>query len=352
MRRAALLVALFVVTACGSSSSAANNTSPSPSAPASPSASPSVAASAAPSPVAALPCKMPATLRTNGTVNTLGWLTLPAGTTTDEPSLHIQKDGDVWDTDHAPQLYGNGGAAWSSAINSWVPVDPELLAADGIHYTYLGVDGKIHLANAQTLQESLVDNPFKLGPIAYTPAGVVLTQAGVPSNGLWLLDPATQSISAISAPTAQYFWMAAANGRAWGVDSSGALGAPPAKQLLTAQVLPNPQVINATNTATVAYTAPAGDSIHDVAPDIKGGVLILLAGSTPGLVYLPQGASATPYQVPPGINVAVAGPIFHADAHGIWLTGNSGVFLFNTTSGLQKVAGAVNPAFVPAGDCV
>jgi hypothetical protein len=285
-------------------------------------------------------------------VNTVGWLSLPAGTTTDEPSIHIRHDGDVWDTDHSPQLYGNGGAAWSNAINSWVPVNPELLAADGIHYAYLGAEGKIHVANAQTLQESLVDNPFKLSPIAYTPAGVVLTQANVPANGLWLLDPATQTISAISAPTAQYFWMTAANGYAWGVDSSGGLGSAPSKKLLTAQVIPNPQIINPTNTATVAYTAPAGDSIYDVALDTKGGVLILLAGSAPGIVYLPQGGSATPYQVPPGINVAVAGPLYHADAHGIWLTGNSGVFLFNATTGLQKIAGPVNAGFAPAGDCV
>ena len=162
----------------------------------------------------------------------------------------------------------------------------------------------------------------------------------------------TQNIVAISAPTANYEWVAAANGFAWGGDSPGILGFPATKKVITAQIVPNPQIINATNTATVAYTAPAGDSIADIAPDTKGGVLVILAGSAPGLVYLPQGGSAIPYQGLPGVNIAQVGPLFRADAHGIWLYGNSGVFLFNTTTGLRKIAGAVNPGFASAGDCV
>lgn len=287
----------------------------------------------------------------------LGWLSLPSGTTTDETRVHIAQQGTlnggiIWATDKSPQLYGNGGAAWSDAINGWVPVPPQLLAADGIHYAYLNADGKIHIGNAQTGQEAFIANPFHLAPLAYLAAGVVLTQANPPPTGLWLLDPATQTISAISASSAQNFWLTASGGSVWGVDSGGGLGSPPSKKLLTAQAIPNPQIINPTNTASVVYTAPAGDSIYQVAPDTKGGVLLIITGSTPGLVYLPQGGAATPYQAPPGVNLAALGPLYHADAHGIWLTGNSGVFLFNTTSGLQKIAGAVNSAFAPAGDCV
>ena len=352
MRKAAVF-ALFLLTACGSSSAAATQ-SPSPSAAASPSASasPSAAPSANPSPVAALPCKMPGELRNTGTAIVLGWLTLPAGTTTDDTALGIQLDGQRWVTDHSPQLYGNGGAAWSNALNTFIPVEPAQVAPDGIHYAFLDPgDGKIHLANAQTQGEIAVDNPFKLTPIAYTAAGVVLTKDGPDPNGLWLLDPSTQLVSAITPPTGNDYWAEVSNGYGWGLDSPGVLGYPASKKVITAQIIPNPQIINPPNTATVAYTAPAGVNIANFATDAKGGVLILLSAS-PGLVYLPPGGSPTSYQLPPGVNVTQLGPLHHADAHGIWFTGNSGVFLFSTTTGLAKIAGPVNSGFVPAGDCV
>ena len=41
------------------------------------------------------------------------------------------------------------------------------------------------------------------------------------------------------------------------------------------------------------------------------------------------------------------------DPRGIWFTVNFGVYLFNTTTGLQKISGThLNPAFAPAGECV
>jgi hypothetical protein len=297
---------------------------------------------------------MPAAIGGTGTSVNVGWLNLPAGTTTQDPSLHIIQEGDRWATDKSPQLYGTPTPAWSSAINGWVPAPVADLAPDGIHYAFLdNADGKIHIGNAQSGQEAIIDNPNKLTPIAYTSAGVVLTEQAPVTNGLWLLDPATQTISAISAPTGNYSWLEVANGYGWGLDSPGVLGYPASKKVITAQIVPNPQVINPTNTATVAYTAPSGDTIANIAADSKGGALIVLVGGAPGLVYLPPGGSATPYQLPPGLNVATIGPLHHADAHGIWFTGNTGVYLFNTTTGVQKVSGhALDPAFVPAGDCV
>jgi hypothetical protein len=359
MRRAALL-ALLVVTACGSSSAAATQ-SPSPSGAASASASApaSAAASPSPSPVATLPCKMPAELRNTGTKNFLGWLNLPSGTTIDDPSVQIEQQGDIngqpiWATNKSPQLYGTAAAAWSNAINGWVPVPPDLLAPDGIHYAYLGADGKIHTSNATSGQEALIDNPQKLSPIAYTSAGVVLVNTdNIAPQGLWLLDPVSQSISAITPATGNEVWVEVANGFGWGVDSPGVLGYPASKKLITAQIIPNPQIINPSSTATVVYSAPGGDNISNLATDNKGGVLVILVGSTPGLIYIPAGGgSPTQYQVPPGVNVATLGPLNHADAHGIWFYGNSGVFLFNTTTGLAKIAGPVNSGFGSAGDCV
>ncbi len=308
--------------------------------------------------MASLPCKMPASLRdVGGNSEVLGWLNLPSGTTTDDPVNHIVEQGTlngqvIWATDHSPQLYGYGIGSWSTVTKGWVPVPPELLAPDGIHYAYLHASGSIHIVNATNQTESIVANPDKLTPLAYTAAGVVLVKDDVASSGLWLLDPATQSIVPITPPAGTDNWMEVSNGVGWALDSPGVLGYPSPKKVLTAPITPNSTPIAPTNTSTVAYTAPPGDSIALIAADQGGGLLILNTGSAPGLVYLPVGGSPTAYPSIPGVSLATLGPRHHADAHGIWFIGQTGIFLFNSVNGLQKIAPGAKTDIVPGGDCV
>lgn len=300
---------------------------------------------------------MPFALQANVNQLNLGWITLPSGAITNDTVNHIVKQstgGQVWATDHSPQLFGVESAVWSNAINGWVPTATDLLAPDGIHYVYSGDDGKIHIGNAQSGQEAFVPNPERRTILAYTNAGIVLASETIAPQGLWLLDPATQTISAITPPTGNYQWAAAAGGYAWGVDSPGVLGYPASKKVISAQIVPNPQIINPQSTATVLYTAPSGQIIGNLAPDTKGGVLVMLSGNAQGLVYLPLGGSPTPYQMPPGIALPNQGGLYsHADAHGIWLSTDSAIFLFNTATGLQRIAAnPIKSAFQPSGDCV
>ncbi|HAC47568.1 MAG TPA: hypothetical protein DCF65_16090 [Chloroflexi bacterium] len=54
---------------------------------------------------------------------------------------------------------------------------------------------------------------------------------------------------------------------------------------------------------------------------------------------------------PAGVALATVGPRHHADAHGIWFIGRTGIFLFNATSGFQKIAAGVTTDIAPGGDC-
>jgi hypothetical protein len=354
MRHLAVL-AFLVITACGSTTTA-SSTSPSPSASLPAAASPSPSPS--PSPAASLPCKMPASLRdVGGNKEILGWLSLPSGATTDDPTVHVIEAGTldgqpIWATDHSPQLYGYGVASWSTVTNGWVPVPPELLAPDGLHYAYLHPDGKIHLGNASSGAEAIVQNPNKLTPLAYTSAGVVLTSSDIPSSGLWLLDPATQTIVPITPRAGSDNWLEVANGVGFGTDSPGVLGYSPTKKVMSAAIVPNSNIISPSSTSQVVYTAPSGDAIALIAADVQGGLLVVNQGTTPGLVYLSPAGSPAPFQGLPGVNLAQLGPRHHADAHGIWFLGQTGIFLFSTTAGLQQIASGVKTDIVPGGDCV
>ena len=142
---------------------------------------------------------MPATVGIGGGgfVAKLGWITLPTGTVTVDTTNEIdgsqQPVGIVWATNHSPQRYGVGEGTYSNPAGGWLPAPPELVAPDGLHYSYLAGDGTIRIANASG-QEVIVKNPNKLTPLAFTAAGVVLTSQTVDSNGLWLLDTTIQTI--------------------------------------------------------------------------------------------------------------------------------------------------------------
>src|SRR3984893_14601204 len=326
----------------------AGGASPTPLAP--PSPSPTA------SPVAAMPCRLPANLRVDqgGNREVLGYLALPSGTTTDDPTDAIVKVADfpvggtgtvpVWGTVTSPQLFGESIGTFSPAAQRWLPAAPELVSPDGLHYAYLHANGTIRLA-APDGSEIPVANPNNLVPLAYTSSGVVLVESGPAANGLWLLDPATQSVSVITPAAGTDDWLEVSGTIAFGLDSPGTLGAPLATAVLVANLV-------AGTTPKTVYTAAAGDSIAAIAADRQGGVLVVLTGASPGLVYVDSNAGPKPVAVLAGVAPATIGPRHHADAHGIWFIGGDGIFLFNPAAGLQKIAAAVTADIVPGGDCV
>ncbi len=314
-----------------------------------------------------LPCRMPVNLRVDqgGNRDVLGYLALPSGVTTDDPTDSIVKVADfpvggggsvpLWGTVTSPQLFGVGLGTFSPIAGKWLPAPPQLVSPDLLHYTYLHPNGSLRLAAANGSEIPLT-NPINLTPLAYTSAGVVLIQNQPASSGLWLLDPTTQAITVVTQPTGSDDWRevtsapatATASGGtlAYGVNSPGVLGAPPPTTVLRA----NLQAGGLLKTTTV-YTTAAGTTIALIAADRQGGLLVALTGHSPGLVYLDPNTGPRLVTAPAGVVLATVGPRHHADAHGIWFIGRTGIFLFNATSGFQKIAAGATTDVAPGGDC-
>jgi hypothetical protein len=339
-------LAMVLVSGC---TQVASNTGPSPTHP----------APASPNSVAALPCKMPASLRVDqgGNREVLGYLALPSGAITDDPTDSIVKVADfpvggggtapVWGTVTSPQLFGVGLGTYSLVARKWLPAPPTLVAPDLLHYVYIHANGSLRLA-AATGSEIPIANPIDLTPLAYTSAGVVLVQNQPAANGLWLLDPTTHAIAPITPPAGTDDWreVTSASGRTlvYGLNSPGVLGAPAPTAVFVASLTGH-------SGPTTAYTAPSGTTIALIAADRLGGALVVLTGTSPGLVYLDPGTGSRPVTAPAGVVPAMIGPRHHADAHGIWLVGHTGIFLFNASSGFQKIASGVSADVAPGGDC-
>ena len=293
----------------------------------------------------------------------LGYLALPAGTTTDDPTDAIVKVADfpvgggatvpIWGTTTSPQLFGVGLGTFSGVAGRWLPAPPELVSPDGRHYTYLHADGSVHVA-ASNGSDIPIANPNNLTPLAYTSAGIVLVESGPASSGLWLLDPTTQSVTVITPPAGTEDWREVASAPAtptssggtfvYGLNSPGVLGAPPGTVVLAAQVL-------AGSSKKTVYTADAGNSIALIAADRQAGLLVVVTGASPGLFYLDPNTGPRPVPAPAGVVLATIGPRHHADEHGIWFLGRTGIFLFNAASGLQQIAPGTTTDVAPGGDC-
>jgi hypothetical protein len=307
---------------------------------------------------------MPVNLRVDqgGNREVLGYLALPSGVTTDDPIDSIVKVADfpvggggtvpIWGTVTSPQLFGVGLGTFSPVAGKWLPAPPQLVSPDRLHYTYLHPNGSLRLA-AATGSEIPIANPINLTPLAYTSMGVVLVQNQPDSNGLWLLDPTTHAITLVTPPTGTDDWRevaeapssATASGGpfAYGVNSPGVLGAAQPGAVLVANLL--------AGTAQTVYTAAGGTTIALIAADWKGGLLVVLTGTSPGLVYLDPNTGPRPITAPAGVVLATIGPRHHADAHGIWFVGRTGIFLFDAAIGLQKIAAGVTTDVAPGGDC-
>jgi hypothetical protein len=302
---------------------------------------------------------MPVDLRTDqgGNREVLGYLSLPSGTTTDDPTDAIVKVADfpvsangtvpIWGTSTSPQLFGVGFGTRTSPAGRWLPAPPELVSPDGRHYAYRHANGTLRLA-AVDGSELPVANPNDLAPLAYTSSGVILAQNGPAANGLWLLDPTTQAVTVIAPPSGTDDWRVVSGLMAFGVDSPGALGAPPPTVVMESSLL-------AGSTPHPVYTAAPGNVISLIAGDGQGGVLIVVTGSSSAqLIYLsPSGPPPSLEPVPDGLVLSTIGPSHHADSHGIWFIGPTGIFLFNHSANLpmKRIAAGVASDVAPGGDC-
>ena len=137
-----------------------------------------------------------------------GFITLPAAQLTDDPAgtMRSRYPEEGFATTAAPVLIGSGGYPfYDRAQSRWVPVPPSQAEADGRTYSYvltaLGTSlSKAYVVNVASGGAQAFDLPTPERPSVadYSASGVYLlsqSAIGGPSQGVWLLNPATGNVT-------------------------------------------------------------------------------------------------------------------------------------------------------------
>jgi hypothetical protein len=133
-----------------------------------------------------------------------GWLDVPAGTYSPDPSSNVAG---------ATQL------AWDAGVGKWLPTEPQYISPDGMTYVAENVP-TIEIVDARTgtITRSI---PFPqdifLRVIGYTSSAIYFDSSGKnPVPGVWKLDTTSGRLTQVS--KADGLWDLADDAAAWGTD--------------------------------------------------------------------------------------------------------------------------------------
>lgn len=330
---------------------------------------PTAAATAMPSPSPNLPhvdlsCRLPVYFSsTDAGVVTLhgGFLQFPQDALVTDPAWIIGQHDSSSDfaTAAAPVLHGAGGAFYDRAQSRWVPVRPAQSLPDGSAYAYVRTipytnDAKAYVVTVATASVRMFDLPGSstLWQVAdYNSNGVYLMEMsglGGPGQGVWLLNPTTGSVTLIRRVT--QLWMVR-DGFAWVArfDTRDKSSPPAYSELAPANSLV--QINLATGAETIWFYQPGqypwmiglDSHLHPIV-EFTDGVRIIDRPGSEGELINGHGFASEPLGEPQG------------DGDRVWFGGQSGIFLYRPTVGIQLVyphqSDPQNPSYIaPAGFC-
>ncbi|HET9780513.1 MAG TPA: hypothetical protein VFR33_01945 [Candidatus Dormibacteraeota bacterium] len=364
--RQALLAATLISASC---TSAPVSTAP-PSIAPSPEAAISTRLVATPTPSAATHsvCRLAVTnwgWVTNGSSTRVtsqnGFIEMPSGVFTPDPTGTFTEDQAtlVFGSDQTPVLHGDALATYDVAYHRWLPAPPTHVLQDGSAYVYEvelrdGSGYEIHLVHVATAADRVVlqmpyDNAYSI--VGFDASGIyvnpILHRSGI-TGGLWLIDPNKASIQPVT-NAANGTWQLIAQRAAWGGPGGQAGGTFQRLDLATGQL-------------TTLFDHPVQGAVFE-----GYGYGISLLGfdrhMRPLLEVFPPNPSTSSAQSTPGPPQIwlVGGPdkateltgvallpdtaigMGIEDAHGLWLVGADGVYLY-TDTGFTKVAPLGPPA--------
>jgi hypothetical protein len=342
-----MLVAGLVVLAVAGCASAASNaavrTTPSPSQSASPARE--VSPSASPSshaPASAAAWKLPVATNDGGSTARGGFVSLPDGTFTPDPSANLTNS-----TAGSPPLKGTWPRtnfaiypSYDAQFGRWVPVSPQQLTLDGKQYAYAEwvmptgpvqgptppSDIRVHVVDVATAGDRVVytTNKLLLSVVAYGPDGIYVTNQcweGCGNvGGLWLLDPTSGQLRTILGGDVDHTdWRWMANGFVWGMGPWG------------------PDTIATTvfrldlSTGAVTRWFTPSKAVDVVAVDAQGFPLIETQDPYSGAVELWDGTSSSA-----GTRIFVSSTVVH---FGSAVSGGCGTWI-GSTNGLYELTSA------------
>lgn len=322
-----------------------------------PSASPSV------SPATATACRLPVYNWgpvTNNNSSSIagknGFLSLPAGTfSADAAGVLIYDEAThVVSTQEPPHLKGDSSiGSYDAPRGRWLPAARSNVLPDGSAYVYElelsdGTGFDIHLVDVPAARDTLIyhmpyDNGYRV--LGFEPGSVyvypILHRSGLPS-GLWRLDVATRTLSAIpNSMDMTWEWVAA--GLAWG-GPGGAAG----DSLYSLDLKSGALTKWFQHPVQGAVFEGFGYGVSVFAFDRSGHPLVQVYPPPPGATS-PQTPPMTPelwILNAPGQATQLSGlPIPEnglttgvTDSRGTWVVGGDGVYLY-TETGFHRMAG-------------
>jgi hypothetical protein len=242
---------------------------------------------------------------------------------------------------------GHNGRYFDRAYSRWVPVTRHALSPDGAHYAstdYSGSDFVLHVVDVVSGKDSpihLSTQAFNGQPdvLDYSADGIYLVNGFEHLlAGLWLVNPSTGQMRQVSNDI--YPVLSAGNGIIWAQTVNPADPNP----IVTGSsigTLPNEidRVDMRTGTRTVWLYDP-GKGLGIIGLDSRGLPLIVetgVWGADVNARLLLVAQPESPTSIYKGAIVqAIGGGI--TDAHGTWLGGQAGIYLYTDSGRLLKVA--------------
>lgn len=355
MRRLAL-VALVLLSACGTQQNAVGSTKP-------PSTSLSTTpyASASPSELAGdLPAIDTVTNNGGDIRQAGGFIHFPGGAFSLDPAGDMVQDATThaWKTAVRPYLFGfsdsgQGRITYDHAAGRWLPVSRAQISPDGLHYAYaepvfppsagaqpgpgpFATGGRVHLVDVQTGSDRVVFSytgaPFYT-IAGYTNHGIYLSAACMEGCGpdalkLWSLDVATGALTKVSDR----------KGFNWQIDDKGIWVATYEGSNQSGTLPGNLLRVDLISGQEAIWLTASGMEL--IGLDAEGNPLVTLndaAGSALIRVTAPQ-QSQTLFSGPSNGQLSTA----VVDQVGTWLgggqSGGQGIYLYTTSAGVQKVS--------------
>jgi hypothetical protein len=242
---------------------------------------------------------------------------------------------------------GNGGWYYDRADARWLPVGRRAVSRDEASYAFIemgSADYVLHVVAVATGKEVLWHIPtstFNGQPSVfdYSPDGVYVVNAFehlLP--GLWLIDPASGSIRQVS--KVLYPVYSAGNGIVWVQD----LNPSDPNPLVTGSslgTLPNEiDRVDLRSGARTKWLFEPGKGLSFVGLDSSGLPLITEIGIwnvDPDGQLMLVAAPDSPRSIYKGANVIMLGDSI-TDAHGVWIGGQRGIYLYTNGAKLVKVS--------------
>lgn len=299
-------------------------------------ATPPVLIAAAPPP-ALIPvhgCRLPLSGPAAGGGDSAGFLKIATSSAAADPSgaLLPGTGGDPrMRTATAPVLRGAPGATpgYDRAAGRWVPAPPRTISPDGAGYAYGAADG-VHLVDVRGAADRLVHAGGGLEVLAWEPEGIYVVhrrRAGAPSDGLWLLDPASSDLRQLRSSEAGVEWTAAGGGAAWA-------------SAVLAGGMEEVWRLDPAAGRVAAWLHRQGAGLLLIAVDAGGHPLVQIAAPQASSVWLLT-APGQAHQVSenlPGGDDTPGYPAAFTDPGSTWVSDDGGtVYRFTETTGLHRV---------------